>query len=83
MLVELIQVLSKEVAAEKIGIITPYKEQLKFIKWRLPKLDSYQNIAIGTVDGFQGREKDIILLSCVRASDFQNSLGCVSFIDSR
>ena len=32
MLVELIQVLSKEVAAEKIGIITPYKEQLKFAK---------------------------------------------------
>ncbi|KAJ3119949.1 DEAD-box type RNA helicase, partial [Nowakowskiella sp. JEL0407] len=55
----------------KIGVITPYKLQSKKIKQRLsdrfgPKVLDY--IDVNTVDGFQGQEKDIIILSCVRAN---------------
>ncbi|KAL0091005.1 AAA domain-containing protein [Phycomyces blakesleeanus] len=52
---------------EQIGIITPYSAQVTRLireireKWPL--------IEIGTVDGFQGREKEAILLSLVRSND--------------
>ncbi|KYQ90443.1 putative splicing endonuclease [Tieghemostelium lacteum] len=47
-----------------IGVITPYKQQQKDIELRL-KHHSF--IEVNTIDGFQGREKDIIIFSCVRA----------------
>jgi len=37
----------------------------------------YHSIEIGTVDGFQGREKDVILLSCVRVQP-GGSIGLVA-----
>ncbi|XP_070491108.1 uncharacterized protein [Chironomus tepperi] len=48
-----------------IGIISPYRGQ----RDRMLEVfgDSYPNIEIGTVDSFQGREKKIIFLSCVRS----------------
>ncbi|CAH1762162.1 13787_t:CDS:10, partial [Entrophospora sp. SA101] len=56
----------------KVGIISPYKRQVselkRLFKSRLPH-DSYLSIDFNTVDGFQGKEKDIIMLSCVRAGD--------------
>ncbi|KAG4305321.1 hypothetical protein PORY_001491 [Pneumocystis oryctolagi] len=53
------------------GIITPYKQQLGKIKELF--VGKYgesilKNIDFNTVDGFQGQEKDIIILSCVRSS---------------
>ncbi|CAB4380305.1 unnamed protein product [Rhizophagus irregularis] len=57
---------------DKVGIITPYKRQLielraKF-KQRVPE-SYYNKIEFNTVDGFQGREKDIIIFSCVRVGE--------------
>ena len=55
----------------KIGIITPYKGQLKALKQRFSMrygeniLDA---IEFNTTDAFQGREAEIIIFSCVRAS---------------
>lgn len=55
----------------KIGIITPYKGQLKELRSRFRQrygesiLDS---IEFNTTDAFQGRESEIIIFSCVRAS---------------
>jgi regulator of nonsense transcripts 1 len=37
-------------------------------------------VEIGTVDSFQGREKDIIVLSCVRAN---SSTGTIGFLSNR
>ncbi|CAG8721160.1 17134_t:CDS:2, partial [Dentiscutata heterogama] len=54
----------------RIGVITPYKRQLAEIKrlfiQKIPT-DIYKGMEFNTVDGFQGKEKDIIIFSCVRA----------------
>jgi len=55
----------------KVGIITPYRQQLqelqRHFKQKLPK-EIYDSLELNTVDGFQGREKQIIIISCVRAN---------------
>ena len=48
---------------EYIGVITPYKDHEEYLK----KIIS--NIEIKSVDGFQGREKEIIIVSLVRANE--------------
>lgn len=63
-----------------IGIISPYKGQVHLLRKMLRK-DSYWKplrhlISINTVDGFQGQERDIILISMVR----QNEQGQVGFL---
>ena len=55
----------------KIGIITPYKGQLKELKRRFSQEygeSIYSKIEFNTTDAFQGRESEIIIFSCVRAS---------------
>lgn len=55
----------------KIGIITPYKAQLGALRERFVGLygpDILEDIEFNTTDAFQGRECEIILFSCVRAS---------------
>ncbi|KAJ1675825.1 DEAD-box type RNA helicase [Spiromyces aspiralis] len=54
----------------RLGVITPYKEQLKALKRRFKarfKDKILDVIDFNTIDGFQGQEKDIIIFSCVRA----------------
>lgn len=55
---------------EDLGIISPYDQQVSNLKSVL----AGSGIEIKTVDGFQGREKEIILISLVRAND-QGNLG--------
>ena len=55
----------------KIGVITPYKSQLRELRSRFAQ--KYGDIILSTIDfnttdAFQGRESEIILFSCVRAS---------------
>lgn len=55
----------------KIGIITPYKGQLKALKQRFSARYGeaiWSSIEFNTTDAFQGRESEIIIFSCVRAS---------------
>jgi len=57
-----------KVPFNQIGIITPYSYQVKLIEQRLNQRNLHHHkIEMGTVDAFQGRQKDVILLSCVRA----------------
>ncbi len=62
----------------KIGIIAPYKAQVRILRDTLrdsPMLSSYQEyISINTVDGFQGQECDIIYISLTR-SNAQGEIG--------
>lgn len=52
---------------EHIGVIAPYNAQVSFLKKLLH--GDYPQIEISTVDGFQGREKEIIIFSLVRSND--------------
>jgi regulator of nonsense transcripts 1 len=61
---------------EQIGIITPYEGQRAYLVQYMQYSGSlnqklYQEIEVASVDAFQGREKDIIILSCVRANEHQ------------
>ena len=60
--------------ANQIGIITPYEGQRAHIQATLQRSNNREDIEIASVDSFQGREKDFILLSCVR-SNKQGGLG--------
>lgn len=50
---------------DEIGIISPYADQVKIIQDRTP-------VEVKTVDGFQGREKEIIIISTVRSNENGN-----------
>ncbi|VFQ78976.1 unnamed protein product [Cuscuta campestris] len=55
-----------------VGIITPYKLQLKCLQREFADILSSEegkDIYINTVDAFQGQERDVIIMSCVRASN--------------
>nr|XP_012574080.2 uncharacterized ATP-dependent helicase C29A10.10c-like isoform X2 [Cicer arietinum] len=54
-----------------VGIITPYKLQLKCLQREFEEVLSSEegkDLYINTVDAFQGQERDVIIMSCVRAS---------------
>ncbi len=57
--------LNDGVGEEDIGIISPYADQVKLIQENTP-------IEVKTVDGFQGREKEIIIISTVRSNNHGN-----------
>ncbi|KAF6844538.1 helicase sen1 [Colletotrichum musicola] len=61
----------KKGESAKIGIITPYKAQLNELRLQFTRLYGegvYGDIDFNTTDAFQGRECEIIIFSCVRAS---------------
>ena len=52
-----------------IGVITPYKAQKELLEQEIkPKDFDDFKIDIGTVDSFQGSDRDIIVYDCVRSS---------------
>jgi len=59
-----------------IGIISPYAEQVRFLREMVADNDVFREIdvTVNTIDGFQGQEKDIIYISLVRSND-QNEIG--------
>ncbi|MDO9187493.1 MAG: AAA domain-containing protein [Bacteroidia bacterium] len=58
-----------------IGIISPYKEQVQYLVNKVAEDEDFNNyrsqIAIKTVDGFQGQERDVIYISLVRSNDLK------------
>lgn len=56
-----------------VGIISPYRAQVQYLKKQIRKREFFKPyrkfISVNTVDGFQGQERDIILISMVRAND--------------
>lgn len=62
----------------KIGIITPYKEQNRLLQNSFIKefgRSINNEISFNTIDGFQGQEKEIIIMSCVRADPLRTGIG--------
>lgn len=56
-----------------VGIISPYRAQVQYLRRLVQKRESLKpfrrSISVNTVDGFQGQERDIILISLVRSND--------------
>jgi regulator of nonsense transcripts 1 len=61
---------------QNIGVIIPYEGQRAYILQHMNlngpmRKELYTKIEVASVDAFQGREKDFIILSCVRSNDNQ------------
>ncbi|KAL9242728.1 hypothetical protein vseg_016701 [Gypsophila vaccaria] len=64
------------VVPSQIGVITPYEGQRAYIVNYMARNGAlrqqlYKEIEVASVDSFQGREKDYIILSCVRSNEHQ------------
>ncbi|XP_022762919.1 probable helicase MAGATAMA 3 isoform X3 [Durio zibethinus] len=67
-------------SSSQFAIISPYRHQVKLLQERFQEtfgVESKKVVDIGTIDGFQGREKDVVIFSCVRASK-DRGIGFVS-----
>ncbi|XP_010548919.1 PREDICTED: probable helicase MAGATAMA 3 [Tarenaya hassleriana] len=67
-------------SSSQLAIISPYSYQVKTFKDRFKDMfgiESAKVVDINTVDGFQGREKDVAIFSCVRANE-RGEIGFVS-----
>ena len=68
--------LNSGVYSDQIGVITPYEGQRAYVVNHMQRNGSlrtqlYKEIEVASVDSFQGREKDYIILSCVRSNEHQ------------
>lgn len=56
-----------------VGIISPYRAQVQYLRRLLMKREFFKpfrrHISVNTVDGFQGQERDVIVISMVRSND--------------
>lgn len=69
--------LKNGITPQQIGIVTPYEGQRSYIVKHFDNTGSlrmkplYAEIEVASVDSFQGREKDYIILTCVRSNEHQ------------
>jgi len=68
--------LSAGIAPAQVGVITPYDGQRAYIVSTMQRngtlaQELYAQVEVASVDAFQGREKDFIILSCVRSNQSQ------------
>lgn len=67
------------VKGEDVAVITPYNAQVALLAAALKEKDGCEGVEVGSVDGFQGREKEAVVLSLVRS----NSEGEVGFLGEK
>ncbi|MGV3486709.1 MAG: AAA domain-containing protein [Planctomycetaceae bacterium] len=53
------------ISGDQIAVIVPYAAQVRLLRSRL----NLEGLEIDTVDGFQGREKEVVIISLVRSND--------------
>lgn len=68
--------LQNGIAPEEIGVVTPYEGQRAYVVNYLTRTgvlhpSIYQEVEVASVDAFQGREKQYIIVTCVRSNDRQ------------
>lgn len=85
LLVEQLQTYIEKITKERVldesidfGLISPYKSQVQYIRGLIKRNAFFKPfrklITVHTVDGFQGQERDVIMISLVRAND-QGNIG--------
>ena len=68
-----------------IGVIAPYRAQINYLKDAIEQIDDlnslmqHRMLSVGTVDSFQGQERDIIAISLTR-SNHQGEIGFLADI---
>jgi senataxin len=65
----------------RVGVVSMYKAQVSEMRKRFIKTfgdQILQHVDFNTVDGFQGQEKDVIILSCVRSGPGLQTVGFLS-----
>ncbi|KAF3993986.1 hypothetical protein FT663_00006 [Candidozyma haemuli var. vulneris] len=65
------------VKPEEIGVISPYSAQVAVLKKAIQKELQSPGVEVSTIDGFQGREKEAIVVSLVRSND-EREIGFLS-----
>ncbi|XP_047317361.1 probable RNA helicase SDE3 [Impatiens glandulifera] len=84
--VEIIRILKDKnvVKAEDIGVITPYRQQVLKINKALESFDC-SDVKVGSVEQFQGQEKEVIIISTVRSTIRHNEFDrtfCLGFLSN-
>lgn len=80
-LMELLK-LNKVTHHVSVAVITPYREQRSILKATFQSIcgaKGAKDVAIETIDSYQGRQVDVVILSCVRAGS-SGGLGFVNDI---
>lgn len=67
------ELLEAGLSASDIAVISPYAAQVRLLRELLPE----NGVEVDTVDGFQGREKEAVVISLVRSND-RNEIGFLS-----
>ncbi|KAL8942875.1 MAG: hypothetical protein Q9216_001418 [Gyalolechia sp. 2 TL-2023] len=67
------------VKAEDVAIVTPYNAQVSLVRAALREKEGFEGVEVGSVDGFQGREKEAVVVSLVRS----NGNGEVGFLGEK
>ncbi|KAF6020898.1 MOV10L1 [Bugula neritina] len=65
--VKYLQALLKVCQAEKIGVITPYRKQVEKIRQLMGSVGVDPEVKVGSVEEFQGQERQVIIVSTVRS----------------
>jgi senataxin len=66
-----------------IGIITPYREQVRRIRQALPRVltpSEQELVLVSSVDAFQGQEMEVIVISCVRSRGTAATTKSIGFL---
>lgn len=84
--IELVKKLTSggKIMEEDIGIITPYRQQVLKIKQTLESID-LPEIKVGSVEQFQGQERQVIIISTVRSTIKHNDFDrvhCLGFLSN-
>ena len=73
------QLVDAGVKPEHIAVVTPYNAQLSYLSRELGMRERFPGLELGSVDGFQGREKEAVVVSLVRS----NGEGEVGFLGEK
>ena len=74
--------LNSGVSPEDIGVVTPYEGQRAYVVQHMTRVgvlhpQLYKDIQVASVDSFQGKEKDFIIMTCVRSNE-KSGIGFLS-----
>lgn len=61
---------------EQIAVISPYAAQVRLLREKVGAADDAEGVEVDTVDGFQGREQEVVIISLVRS----NNTGEIGFL---